>query len=391
MTGTLQIKTLNSGNSYYYVKLSYKDSRTKEWKTKTLGTKLEVKNNKRKADAMVDKFVEQYSYLEELPCNGNELLDPNITLCEYLDMWLIDKERDLKVSTYEAYSYRVNCIKKYFETKDPKVIEVTPKMMDTFFKYSLKYGKINQKTHEKESLAVRSVRSYKSILYAAFSQASIDGLIKSNPVIGVSVHGKKNREYSEELLFLTEEEISELLVFMAENYPRLLGITFIGAYYGLRRSEILGLKWSAINYRKKTISINHTIVRVKTTKATDSTKTQSSKRELNLFDTAEKCLQKIAEEQANNKDFYKKEYKNKEGYIFTWEDGTCYDPNYISDLFQKATKKFGRPEITLHKLRHSCASMLISRGWDISVCNTGSVIPTLRRPSIYIPILTGND
>lgn len=307
-------------NSYYYVKLSYKDSRSKEWKTKTLGTKLEVKNNKRKADAMVDKFVEQYSYLEELPCNGNELLDPNITLCEYLDLWLIDKERDLKVSTYEAYSYRVNCIKKYFETKDPKVIEVTPKMMDTFFKYSLKYGKINQKTHEKESLAVRSVRSYKSILYAAFSQASIDGLIKSNPVIGVSVHGKKNREYSEELLFLTEEEISELLVFMAENYPRLLGITFIGAYYGLRRSEILGLKWSAINYRKKTISINHTIVRVKTTNPTDSTKTQSSKRELNLFDTAEKCLQKIAEEQANNKDFYKKEYKNKEGYILTGND-----------------------------------------------------------------------
>lgn len=139
----------------------------------------------------------------------------------------------------------------------------------------------------------------------------------------------------------------------------------MGAYYGLRRSEILGLKWSAIDFRKKTININHTVVRVKTTNAEDSTKTQSSKRTLNLFSTAEKCLQQIKQEQEYNKKFFKADYKNTEGYIFTWEDGSPYDPNYISCLFCKATKEFGRPEITLHKLRHSCASMLINKGWDI--------------------------
>lgn len=174
-----------------------------------------------------------------------------------------------------------------FENKNPKLVEVTPKMMDTFFKYSLKYGKINQKTKEREPLAVRSVRSYKSILYAAFNQATIDGLLKTNPVIAIAVHGKKNKEYSEELFFLTEEEISDLLHFVSIHYPRLLGITFIGAYYELRRSEILGLKWSAVDFKKKTISINHTLVRVRTTNAVDSTKTQSSKRSLNLFSTAE--------------------------------------------------------------------------------------------------------
>lgn len=50
--------------------------------------------------------------------------------------------------------------------------------------------------------------------------------------------------------------------------------------------------------------------------------------------------------------------------MFTWEDGRCYDPDYISKLFCKATKAYGRPEITLHKLRHSCASMLIDKGWN---------------------------
>ena len=76
-------------------------------------------------------------------------------------------------------------------------------------------------------------------------------------------------------------------------------------------------------------------------------------------------MKKIQEEQQSNKKFYKSDYQNTEKYIFTWEDGRLYDPNYISKQFQKATKEFGRPEISLRKLRHSCASMLINKGWDI--------------------------
>lgn len=189
--------------------------------------------------------------------------------------------------------------------------------------------------------------------------------MKTNPVIGVSVRGKKNKDYSEEMLFMTEEEIAELLRFISEHYPRSLGIVFVGAYYGLRRSEILGLKWSAIDFKKKTVSINHTVVRVKTIKSSDSTKTQSSKRVLNLFPTAESCLRQIRKEQEENRAFFQSDYQNKDNYIFTWEDGRPYDPNYISKQFQKATAEFGRPEITLHKLRHSCASMLINKDWDI--------------------------
>ena len=75
-------------------------------------------------------------------------------------------------------------------------------------------------------------------------------------------------------------------------------------------------------------------------------------------------MQSIKEEQDRNKKFFGNEYKNTEGYLFTWEDGHSYNPDYISKLFGKATKAYGRPEITLHKLRHSCASMLIEKGWD---------------------------
>lgn len=365
LTGTLVTRTLRTGKTYYYVRLSYKDPITEVWKTKTLATKLEVKNNKRKAENMIKDFIQKYAYLENPPLSCSSHVEPDIRICEYMDLWLKDKERDLKKSTYEGYIYRVDSIKKYFQKENPRVVDMTPKMLDTFFKYSLRYGKINQKTKKREPLAVRSVRSYKSILYAVLNQAVIDELIPANPALTVSVHGKKNKEYSEELLFMTEEEIAELLHFLAEYYPRLVGIAFMGAYYGLRRSEIMGLKWSAIDFKKKTISINHTVVRVKTVTASDSTKTYSSNRILNLFDTAEKCLLQIKREQEKNKAFFKSDYKNKQGYVFTWEDGSAYHPDYITSLFGQATKAFGRPEITLHKLRHSCASMLINKGWDI--------------------------
>ena len=166
-------------------------------------------------------------------------------------------------------------------------------------------GKINQKTKEREPLSVRSVRSYKSILNAVFKQAMIDGVVKSNPVDHLTVSGKKNRDYNEEMLFLTETEISDFLHFLRDNFPRLLGIAFMGVYYGLRRSEILGLKWSAIDFDKKIIHICDTVVRVKTTQANHSTKTPAGRRNLNLFETAENCLLLIKQEQANNKAFLK--------------------------------------------------------------------------------------
>ncbi|MBR0171281.1 MAG: site-specific integrase [Lachnospiraceae bacterium] len=365
MTGALCIKKLKSGNAYYYVNIRYKDPRCREWRCKTLSTGLPVKDNKRRAELFMKEQLEKHAYLEALPAEINHQIAPDVRICEYLDIWLSGKKRDLKVTTYENYAMYVNHLKTYFATDNPKMMDVTPRMIDSYVRYALDFGKINQRTKEREPLAVRTVRSHKGILSAAFEQAAIDGLVRINPVSGIVVHGKQNRQYSEEYLFLTEEEISELLHFLAEHNPRLVGIAFFGAYYGLRRSEILGLRWDAIDFKRKYISISHTVVRAVSIVESDETKTQAGRRDLNLFDTAERCLEKIRCEQEDNRRFYGDAYQNKQDYVFTWEDGRMYDPGYISRAFGQATKAFGRPEITLHKLRHSCASMLINRGWDI--------------------------
>ena len=100
------------------------------------------------------------------------------------------------------------------------------------------------------------------------------------------MHGEKNKDYQEDMLFLTEDECSDLINFIAHHsdstFLKLVPICFFGIYYGLRRSEILRLKWDAIDFEKKTIYIQHTVVRVKTTEAKNSTKTASSFRTLAL-------------------------------------------------------------------------------------------------------------
>ena len=376
MTGTLTTRKTSSGHEYYYVRLSYKDPKTGRWKDKIVSTGLPVKNNKKKANSMIQDIIKKYEYLE---FSINTVIDPDIKLCEYLDKWLEDTKSSIRQSTFEGYEARVGRIKKYFAGKNPKVKSITPAMMDAFFKYCLKYGKKNQKTGEPEPLSVRSVRSYKSILNSAFTQARIDGLLMINPVSDISVGKKPNNKYQQGYLFLTEDEVTTLMNFLSEEYPKLLPMAFFGTYYGLRRSEILGLKWNAIHeYHPVTdnsseaekqslgyIAIRHTVVRVKSTISDDTVKAVESNRDLDLFPTAIKCLNSIRDQQAADKAFYGKEYQNKDGYVVCWEDCHYYDPNYITREFKKAMTKFGRPEITLHKLRHTCASILIDKGWDV--------------------------
>ncbi len=364
MTGSLKTKTTSSGKEYFYVRLSYKDPHTLKWKTRDVKTGLPTKGNKRKAESMINGFIEQYAYLEQLSVIQDDI-NPNIELCDFLDLWLEEKSCEICGNTCDTYRSRLVTIKRYFGPRHIRVKDVTPKILTDFYHYSLKYGRVSQKDQSLQPLSVRSVRSCKSVLYAAFNDAIIKGIVPLNPVRDTKVTNKKNRDFSEEMLFLTEEEIRELFLFLEETAPFLKPIAFVGIYYGLRREEILGLKWSAINYHRKTVTICHTVTGNGTIYAEDKTKTKSGYRTLNLFPTAELCFRKVKQEQDENKKFFGNAYQDTKNYVFTHEDGRPYRPDYITSKFSKTMKSFGRPEITLHKLRYTCASLLIDKGWDV--------------------------
>lgn len=166
--------------------------------------------------------------------------------------------------------------------------------------------------------------------------------------------------------FYNEAELMQLF-HVVKGTPIELGV-LLSAYYGLRRSEVVGLKWSAIDFDRKTISIHHTVTEVYENGkcqlvSKDRTKTASSYRTLPLVKPFEELLLKTKEEQTVNHrlcgNCYCKEYLE---YIYVNELGELIKPGYLSTKLPQILEKNGMRRIRFHDLRHSCASLLLASG-----------------------------
>ena len=143
---------------------------------------------------------------------------------------------------------------------------------------------------------------------------------------------------------------------------------FLGAFYGLRRSEALGLKWDAIDFQNNTITIRHTVTSCNLDGkhiqiAQDTTKTKSSMRTLPLVPAFKEKLLKLKEQQEEYRRVcgrcYNKKYLE---YICVDEMGTLISPHYLTSSFPKLLEKNNLRHIRFHDLRHSCASLLLANG-----------------------------
>ena len=188
------------------------------------------------------------------------------------------------------------------------------------------------------------------------------GLIKSNPAD--RVERPRKDKY---LATIYNQQELEILFKAVKGDPIELGV-ILAAFYGLRRSEVVGLKWDAIDFEKKTISIKHTVTQVNVdgkniTVQKDRTKTKSSYRTLPLVPPFEELLRRLKQEQLVNQKVcgaaYCKKYLD---YIYVNAMGELVKPNFITQHFEIVLKNHGLKKIRFHDLRHSCASLLYANG-----------------------------
>jgi integrase len=138
----------------------------------------------------------------------------------------------------------------------------------------------------------------------------------------------------------------------------------VTATYGLRRSEVLGLKWDSVDFSENTLLIKHTVVQFKERVEKDKTKIASSHRTFPLvLDIRALLLELKAKEAANREEFGSCFIEN--DYIFKWQDGKPYSPDSVTAKFAQLLKRHGFPHIRFHELRHSCASILIAKGFSL--------------------------
>ncbi len=136
-------------------------------------------------------------------------------------------------------------------------------------------------------------------------------------------------------------------------------------YYGLRREEVLGLKWGAIRNNGK-LYIEHTVAKVNTIIRKDRVKTGASYRYYPISEPLMERLNAVKQQQEANKARYGEKYHSSD-YIFTWENGHPYSPDYLTRAFKKIVRRSPALDdsLTLHSLRASCVSILIHSGVDI--------------------------
>ena len=162
--------------------------------------------------------------------------------------------------------------------------------------------------------------------------------------------------------YYTSDQIRNLFEILHDD--PMLPVVKITAIYGLRRSELLGLQWSSIDFDAKTMLIRHTVVKVNRIVEKDKTKNASSHRIFPLTDETIEIFKQIKNEETLNRKLYGSEYVPND-YVFKWPNGKPYSPDYITHRFNDLLKIHNLPHIRFHELRHSCASILLSMGWSL--------------------------
>ena len=215
-----------------------------------------------------------------------------------------------------------------------------------------------------DALKVSTKTGYKllhhAIIHRALKYAVKTDLIDVNPADKVD-RPKKN-EFTGN--FYSREEMNAL--FDAVRGNKIEIPVMLAAFYGLRRSEVVGLKWDAVDFEQNTLEIRHTVATVrldgkKVIVESDTTKTKASKRTLPLVPVFRERLLALQEEQKENRKLCGRSYNKKyDGYICVDPMGNLLMPNALSDSFQLVLRDYNLRRIRFHDLRHSCASLLLA-------------------------------
>lgn len=349
ISGRLQEK-----NGYYYMILNLKDENGR-YKPKWMKTGLTIRGNKKNAEGILKATIARIETEER---ERGIVSTDNPLFSEYMVSWLTGRKKCIQPNTYTAYrAIIMERIVPYFEKYNVRLLDLKPEDITAYYQFLM----------EERGNGANSVKHHHANIRKALNQAFVLGKIPGNPADKVELPRDEECFRGD---FYDADEIGELL--KASRGHKLELAILIAAYYGLRRSEVLGLKWQAVNFKQKSITISHVVCEVVDDKGKrfilgkEKTKNLTSLRTLPLMPVVEEALLQHRGRLKRQQKLLGSSYsKNNLSYVFLDELGEIMKPNYVSQSFKQLLLKNELRSIRFHDLRHSCAILLLASGVDL--------------------------
>ncbi len=339
VSGHLSVK-----KGYYYCVLSFNDELGKR-KTKWISTGLPEKGNKKKAEAILIEERRKF-----IPPSVKK--DSDILFADFMKyQWLPAVKGSVEITTFSSYQGMLESrIYPYFKEKGITLADLKVKHIQDFY------------TLQSERVKPATVKHYHAVIHESLEWAVKLELILFNPADRVSI--PRNRQYIPN--YYTVEELRKLFACIRGDEMELL-IRMV-CFYGMRKSEVLGLKWSAIDFDENIFVIRHIVTRTridgqKLIIRKDRPKRKASYRTMPLIGIFRDDLLALKKVQTENRKICGNSYNTEDiDYVFVDSLGNLFDPERVSRHFKTIIRKNGLKPIRFHDTRHSAGSALCQNG-----------------------------
>lgn len=282
--------------------------------------------------------------------NGDSVDPSRATVAEYLEGWIEDVRPRVSGKTWERYaelvrSHIIPAVGRH------RLQKLRPTDIQSFYTEAGKTGRKDGKG----GLSPQTVVHIHRLLGKALRDAVRKDLLQRSPVERVD----PPRVERQEMKVLNPEQINKL-VKAAEGTVFHIPVV-LAVYTGMRRGEILGLKWSDISLQGRMLSVRRTLEQTESGLRLKEPKSAKSRRLVVLSSRLVEILQKHQKEQQKLKDLIGRDY-NDADLVCAREGGSFIEPDYISDNFRSVVKRAGLPYIRFHDLRHTHATLLLGQG-----------------------------
>lgn len=293
---------------------------------------------------------------------GTYVARRNVTVAEYLRSWIEGHAVELKPST--AMTYR-DKIEAYLipAIGNEKVQTLSPSRLTTVFKTMAEEGGRGA-VHGKSGkpLSPRTVEFARAILRKAMQDAIVDRLIDVNPVVG----SKRPKPVKPKHTTWTAEQIHVFLEAVAEQ--RLYPLWALVFATGMRRGELMALRWGDIDLDEGVISVERSVTQLGKERVATTPKNHERRR-VAIDPAAVATLKDWRKAQATEKLACGQSWADQEGLLFTWEDGRPLQPDYVTKKFLtvQAGIEEKLPRLVVHGIRHSHATVLLRAGVPVHI------------------------